>query len=97
MLGECPHRTEPGIDDRHQACLGAAGHDRVGIPSADCLECFADRSTAGGAGGHHRHIRPAQAEGDGDVSRGGVREHVLDEGGTDSPKSALLQDSLLLE
>src|SRR5205823_9668615 len=97
VLGKGPHRAEPRIDDPNEASLRATGDDRLGIAAADRFERLPDGAAAGGAGGDHRHIRAPQAQRDRDMPRGGVGQHVLDEGRADALEAALLEDALLFE
>src|ERR1700687_4306706 len=97
MLRQRPHRAEPGVDDRDQDGLGPAGHDRRCVPPADRLTRLSHGATPGRAGRHHRHVWATQPECDGDMPRGGVDEHVLNEGRTDPFQPALLEDALLFE
>src|SRR5688500_14840623 len=52
---------------------------------------------AGGAGAHHRHVRPADAVLDGDLAGRGVRQHVRQHEGGHAPWPALVERLLALD
>ena len=97
LLGdEAAHRAEAGEDQRVDARLGAAREHRVGVAALDQLRRLADRVRAGGARGHGRVVRAAEAERDRELPARGVDEHARDERRRDAARPALAQHLGLL-
>ena len=73
--GESAHHAQASHRDRYDDRLAAARQHHIRLAAADHFGGLADRIGACGAGSHHRHIRPAQTQENGDHPGGGIRQH----------------------
>ncbi len=76
---EGPACAEAGDGQTAQRRFRAARHHHVGVAKGDEPRGVADGVRAGGAGRHHRVIRPLEAEPDGDVARGKIDQPARNE------------------
>ena len=97
VLGcETSHRAEAGEDNRVHSGLGAAREYGVGVAATDQLRPLPYRRRARRARRHGGVVRPAVAERDGHLTRGGVGEHAGNEVRRHPVAAAVAQDVALL-
>ena len=88
---ERPRRGEARDAEPADRGLGAARDHHVGVAERDQPRRVADRVGAGRAGGHHRVVRPLEAEADRDLAAHQVDQARRDEERADPARAALLE------
>ncbi len=94
---ERAHGGESGVVDRLQGRLEATGDDDVGRVTRDQLGGLADGRAAGCAGGGHREVGPACAEGHRDHAGRAVGQEVRDQSRRDAAWPFRVEDGLLFD